>query len=76
MEQKLFAIIANVMGIAPETVSEASSPKNVPTWESLKHMNLILTVEEAFGLSFTDEDIVEMEDARSILAKLREKGAA
>ncbi|WP_029896952.1 acyl carrier protein [Desulfohalovibrio reitneri] len=75
MEEKLYQIIANVMNVPADSIDKDSSPKTVAAWESLKHMNLLLAVEEAFGVTFTDEDIVEMEDARSILDKLSEKGA-
>jgi acyl carrier protein len=29
---------------------------NVPSWDSLKHMNLVLALEEEFKVSIPDED--------------------
>ena len=76
VRDRVFGIIATVMGVPPSSVTIDVSPRTIAQWDSLKHMNLILAVEEAFGVQFTDEDIVAIEDARSLLSVLETKGAA
>lgn len=34
-------------------------PLNLPQWDSLAHVTLMLMIEEKYGLSFTPEDIEE-----------------
>ncbi len=73
MKEQVFKIIAHVMKVPVETINEKSSPKNVESWESIKHMHLILAIEEAFSITFTDEEIVELEDAKTIIEKVKSK---
>lgn len=57
-----------------EQINENSSPDTIEAWDSLKHMNLILALEESLNVQFTDEQIVEMLSMELILAVLREIG--
>lgn len=60
VKEKIFKVISQVMGVPVEDVNEDSSPDSIPDWDSLRHMNMILALEEEFGLEFTDEQLVEM----------------
>ncbi|XPV76157.1 MAG: acyl carrier protein [Desulfovibrio sp.] len=73
MRAKLFEIIAQVMSEDVGNISEESSPKNIEKWESLTHMNLILAIEAAFDLVFTDAEIVRMVDTKEILGVMEQK---
>lgn len=66
-------IVAQIMGVPPDRVTEASSPDTIEKWDSLQHMKLILAVEEAFGVQFSDQEIVSIKDVRSINALLTRK---
>ena len=57
-----------------EQLNEDSSPDTVENWDSLKHMNLILALEEEFNITFSDEEIVEMLSVKIIVKTLKEKG--
>ena len=46
--------------------------KGVPTWDSVGHMTLIATIEEAFDIEFAPDDIVALnsyETGKQILEK-------
>lgn len=60
VKERIFRVIGQVMGVPVEDVNEDSSPDSIQDWDSLRHMNMILALEEEFGLEFTDEQIVEM----------------
>ncbi len=62
------------MDVPVEQINENSSPDTIEAWDSLKHMNLILALEESLNVQFTDEQIVEMLSMELILAVLREIG--
>ncbi len=53
-------IVSQVMNVPVEALSVDSSPDTVENWDSLKHMNLILALEEEFNVTFSDEDIVQL----------------
>ncbi len=66
-------IVAGIMGVHPADVSETASPDSLRSWDSLRHMKLILAVEETFGVRLTDEEIVSITDVRSIVALVERK---
>ncbi len=74
--EKTFGIIARIMKVPADQINETSSPETVPQWDSLKHIQLILAIEEAFGLQFADQEIVGIKDVRSLLSLLRQKTGA
>ena len=72
LEGKVARILSEVMGIPEDQIDEQSSPDTVENWDSVKHMYLILALEEQFEVHFTDEKIVEMLSVKSIIAALND----
>lgn len=60
IEQKLRILFHDLFGIAPEELTEASSPDTIPAWDSLQQLNLVVAIEQEFAISLSDEQIVEM----------------
>lgn len=52
--------VAGVLGISPDDISDDSSMDNLHEWDSVKHLNLVLAIEEVFGVSMTEEQSLEM----------------
>jgi len=57
-EERLKVIFSTVMGISIDSVVPESSPNSVPSWTSLRHMNLISAVEEEFSISLDFDEVV------------------
>ena len=74
MRQRVFDVISNVMGVPRDQVSEATSPDNLEQWDSVRHVNLILAIEQEFGISFTDVDIIGITDTTTLHRALAAKG--
>lgn len=55
-EQALKGVLAAVLGITAGSISDDTSMDTVASWDSIKHMNLVLAIEEEFGVSIPDED--------------------
>ncbi len=49
-------------------------PEDVLLWDSLGHMNLVLELEDEFGLQFEVDEITEMSSAGKIIEILQSKG--
>ena len=64
MGNKLGDRIKNVMSavfeIPVEQIQDKSSPDTIESWDSLKHMNMVVALEEEFEVEFTDDEILEM----------------
>lgn len=55
-EDTLKDVMATVLGITAESINDDTSMDTVDNWDSIKHMNLVLAIEEEFGISIPDED--------------------
>lgn len=55
-ETKLKSVIATVLEIEPTEIDENSSMDTIEAWDSIKHMDLILSLEEEFKVSVPDEE--------------------
>jgi len=70
IKSKLKEIISSVFIIDIANISEDNQNKN---WDSLKHMNLILALEDEFDLKFKNSEIIQMDNFVSILQILSKK---
>lgn len=70
MKDRVFQTVTRVLGLSAEEVNERSSPETIANWDSLKHMNLVLALEEEFSVRFTDDEIMSMLSVQRILGTL------
>jgi acyl carrier protein len=66
--------MAAVLGIAELSLTEASSPDTIPAWDSLNHLNVIMAMEQEFGVEFSPDDAMNMVDVSRIRSLLRGYG--
>lgn len=72
--QNIQRTISAVLGIEENLITEDSSPDNLPGWDSVNHLNIIMALEEACGTSFSPEETMEMTSVKLINLLLEEKG--
>lgn len=72
MEEEVKSVVAQVMEVPVDLVNADSSPDTIATWDSLKHMNLVLALEQTFGVTFSEEQIAEMLNVGIIVLTLKE----
>jgi len=53
----LHAIVARVLEVPPAEVHDDMGPKTARHWTSLKHIQLIAAVEDAYGIQITPREI-------------------
>ena len=71
---KLKQVLADVFKIDIQTINNETSVDNVEKWDSLNHLNLVLALEEAFDISFTEEQTIEILNYPLIKLVLQEHG--
>ena len=68
-------IASDILGVPAESLNASSSPDTIESWDSVQHLNLVLALEEKFGLQLSPEEIEQMkylgETAKLIEAKLQ-----
>ena len=57
-----------------EEFSPELTPEDVLLWDSLGHMNLVMELEDEFGLQLEVDEITEMSTAGKIIEILQSKG--
>jgi acyl carrier protein len=66
---------SDLFGVPVEQITAASSPQTLENWDSIQHLNLVLAVEEKFGVQLSPEEIEEMknvgETAKLVESKLQ-----
>ncbi len=73
MELKLQKIMAKSLGVKEKNITENSSMENMDTWNSLNHINLIVDIEDGYGVNFTDEEIIELTSYKKIIEIIGKK---
>ena len=66
LEDRIKNIMSAVFEIPEEQIKDNSSPDTIESWDSLRHMNLIVALEEEFKVELTDDEILDMMNYRSI----------
>jgi acyl carrier protein len=59
--------------IDPQTVTIDTTPNDIPVWDSMGHVALASSLEEAFGLSFDVDDLMAMENVKKIVRVVQSK---
>jgi acyl carrier protein len=70
---RLQQIVADIFQVPVEQVGPQSSPDNIETWDSLQHLNLVLALEQEFGVEFTPEEIEQLLSVELVACLLEEK---
>lgn len=64
---------ADIFNVPLENVGAESSPDTIENWDSLQHLNLVLALEQHFGLEFVPEEIEQMLSIELISMLVEEK---
>jgi acyl carrier protein len=59
-------IFQDLFKISPETIKDESTMADIELWDSLKHMELIVAIEQKFEIELTFEEISEMQSIGAI----------
>jgi acyl carrier protein len=66
-------ILADIFHIPVEQITLISSPETIENWDSLNHLNLVLTIEQEFGVQLMPEEIDRLSSVEHIMVLLDEK---
>ena len=60
--EKIETIFLNIMGIDLDELSDDIAYNSHPSWDSLKHLQLIANLETEFDIEFDMDDVIAMEN--------------
>ena len=65
-KERIKNVMSAVFEIPEEQIKNDSSPDTIGSWDSLRHMNLMVALEEEFKVELTDDEILDMMNYKSI----------
>jgi acyl carrier protein len=69
-------IMAGLFALSPESLTLDSSMETVGQWDSLQHINVIVDVEQRFGIVLSPEEVVQLHSVRAIVDIVQAKLAS
>lgn len=70
--EKLFNIVKDALGVELSDIKPDLQYQSIPEWDSVAHMTLISSLEHEFDVTFTDEDISQINSIEKIQKFLKE----
>jgi len=68
---QLYNLVGKVLDVEPSLLNEESNAQNTPKWDSLRHIEVLFAIENAFHIRFTMPEISglrKLGDIRKLLA--------
>jgi acyl carrier protein len=75
-DDKLRHVLSTVLHVPLDQIDDHTSTDTVEAWSSLAHLDLILALEEEFGVTIPDEDVGDLTSYRLLKLTLDEQAAA
>lgn len=69
VEQTIYAILSEILEIQADSTTTMQSTDK---WTSLAHIDIIMSIEEEFGIAFGQEDLPILTSATTLIEKVRE----
>ena len=73
LENRIKNVMSAVFEIPANNVNDKLSPDTVESWDSLKHLQLILSLEDEFEIIFNSDEIAAILSFDSIRSIIKEK---
>lgn len=64
---KIQQIAGDILGVPDLVLEEQTTARDVPGWDSLTHVQIVIGVERAFGIRLTSTEVAQLENAGSLV---------
>lgn len=75
-DDKLKQVMGSVLRVPAGQIDDSTSPDTIEAWSSLAHLDLILAIEEEFGVTIPDEEVGDLTSYKLLRLTLDEQGVA
>lgn len=70
-ESRLKQIMGTVLKVDPAAIGDDASIETIRTWDSMRHMSLVLALEDEFGVAIPDDEAASITSYPLVLATMR-----
>lgn len=72
MDEQIISIIAKILEVEPSEIELDCGIGDMPEWSSLKHLQIISELEQAFSIKLQPQDIMELEEIGDLVNLVKE----
>lgn len=73
---ELQQLFAEIFETDAQSFTFATVPGDIATWDSFNHLNMVMALEERYGVSFSTDEVASMSSVGATVALLQEHGVA
>ena len=73
IEKRVKAVLAAVFDILVQDINEDLSTETLTNWDSLRHMNMVVALEEEFRIRFDEIEIGKMMNYATVKETIKSK---
>jgi acyl carrier protein len=66
-------VIADVFALGLGDVGPSTASRDIPDWDSVRHLDVVMALEQQFACSFSPEEMAEMTTVPAIAEMVRRK---
>ena len=70
----LFQLIASLLNVKSQEIKIDSTPDQFSSWDSFKHMEIILAIEDKYSIKLTDKGIAQIRNVEDMYKTLKNHG--
>lgn len=71
---ELLRLVASALKLSVGDIDPGMTMKTTAAWDSLAHMELVISIEEHYQIVFDGDQIADMTSLAAIIGLLRQKG--
>lgn len=73
IQERLNAIFRNVFDDEEIVIAAETTANDIDGWDSLSHVNLIIAIETAFGIRFSQKELLKQRNVGHLVADIETK---
>jgi acyl carrier protein len=74
LQKRLEAVFQEVFDDEHLTLTDETTARDIPAWDSVAHINLMFSIEQAFGVHFTGNELAQFKNIGELKAFLMKNG--
>jgi acyl carrier protein len=76
LSEQIQSLLAEALRISPEMATPSLALGDLPQWDSMGHMEVMMLLEERFGVEINNDTIADLTSVTAICEYLKENGAS
>jgi acyl carrier protein len=76
MKDRLAQILADTLGLPLSAIPADASMNNIAQWDSIAHLNLVMSLEQEFNVQFNAEEMIALDSLPAMQEALALRGIA